>query len=63
MIGAMVVPNELKAWARLRRLDAPSSGPSTEMYGFAATCRMVMPDATTNKASRKRAKRRVDAAG
>ena len=22
MIGAMVVPNELKAWAKLRRLDA-----------------------------------------
>ena len=50
--GANVVPNELKAWDKFNLDDADSSGPSTLMYGLAATCRMVMPPATTNKASK-----------
>ena len=47
----MVVPNELNACAKFNRLDAFSGEPKTEMYGLAATCKMVIPPATTNNAN------------
>ncbi len=50
--GAIVVPSELKACARFRRLDAVSGGPSTATYGLAATCKAVIPAARTINAPR-----------
>ena len=60
---ASEVPKELKAWAKFNLADADSSGPSTLMYGLAATCRMVMPPATTKRASKNKGYIRVAAAG
>ena len=51
--GAMVVPSELNACVRFKRLDAVSGGPRTATYGFAATCNAVMPAASTISAPRK----------
>jgi len=48
-----VVPSELKACAKVRRLDAVCGFPSIEISGLATTCTMVMPEASTNSASRK----------
>ena len=50
--GAMVVPSELNACARLRRDEAVRAGPSAATYGLAATCRTVIPPARTNIASK-----------
>ena len=50
--GNTVVPSELKAWAKVRRLDAVAGAPSIEISGLATTCTMVMPAASTNSASR-----------
>ena len=61
--GAMVVPSELKAWDSVRRAEAVSGLPSTATNGLAATCRSVMPDASTNSASRNSAYERAPAAG
>ena len=49
----MVVPSELKAWVSVSRDDAVSGFPSTATNGLAATCSSVIPDASTNSASRK----------
>ena len=49
----MVVPSELNAWVSVSRDDAVSGLPSTATNGFAATWSSVMPDASTNSASRK----------
>jgi exodeoxyribonuclease VII small subunit len=49
----MVVPSELNACVRFKRLDAVSGGPRTATYGFAATCSAVMPAASTISAPRK----------
>src|SRR3979411_688014 len=50
--GARNVPRELNACVRFRRLDAVSGLPSTVTYGFAATCRHVIPAARTISANR-----------
>ena len=52
-IGAMAVPSEFNACARVRRLELVCSGPSSATYGLAATCSTVMPVASTNSAPRK----------
>jgi len=51
-VGAIVVPSELKAWVSVSRLDAVAASPSTVTYGLAATCKIVMPAASTKKASK-----------
>src|SRR6266436_4402084 len=61
--GAMKVPKELKAWARLSRLAAVAWGPRLVTYGFAETWRPVMPAARITRAVRKRGKDAVAAAG
>ena len=61
--GAMVVPSELKAWVSVSRDDAVSGLPSAATNGFAATCSSVMPEASTNSASRNSSYDRMDAAG
>src|SRR5580704_12070730 len=50
--GASVVPRELKACVKFRRLDAVLSGPKTATYGFADTCKMVIPAASIINAVR-----------
>ena len=50
--GNTVVPSELNACANVRRLCAVDGGPSREINGFATTCTIVMPDASTNNARR-----------
>ena len=50
--GPMVVPSELNACDKFKRLEAVSGGPSTATYGFAATCRAVIPPASTISAPR-----------
>jgi len=45
-MGAIVVPNELKACERFKRLEAPVSEPKTATYGLAATCKTVIPAAS-----------------
>jgi hypothetical protein len=52
IFGAMVVPSELKAWVRSRRLEAVSGLPSRSTQGLADTCRPVMPAAITSSAVR-----------
>ncbi len=47
-----MVPRELKAWAKVRRLWAVAGGPSMEIRGFATTWTMVIPAASTNRAAR-----------
>src|SRR5690242_1868367 len=61
--GAMVVPSELNAWVRFRRLDAVSGLPKRPTYGFAATCRPVIPAARMTSAVRNNAYDATDAAG
>ncbi len=51
--GNTVVPSELKAWAKVRRLCAVCGAPSSEIRGLATTCTIVMPEASTNRATRK----------
>src|SRR5690554_1697299 len=53
-IGAIVVPSELKACERFKRLDAPSGGPNKDAYGFAVICNNVNPRPSTNKAPKNR---------
>src|SRR5580700_4295399 len=50
--GARKVPSELNACVKLRRLDAVAGLPNTVTYGFAATCRHVIPAASTISANR-----------
>ena len=59
----MVVPKELKAWVRFNLLEAVSGGPKTATYGFAATCKAVIPAAKIIKAPRKSGNEAVLAAG
>src|SRR5207244_594316 len=61
--GAIVVPSELNAWARFKRLEAVSGAPSTDTYGFAETCSTVMPAAKTINAARNNGKDGALAAG
>ena len=61
--GANVVPSELKACVSVRRAEADRAGPRMATYGLAATCRMVMPEASTNSAPRHRPYTRCEAAG
>ena len=61
--GAIVVPSELKAWVRFRRLEAVRAGPSTVTYGLAATCSTVTPAASTISAARKSSNEGALAAG
>ncbi len=53
--GKTVVPSELNACANVRRLCAVRAAPSSEISGFATTCTVVMPAASTNSAMRKTA--------
>ena len=50
--GPTVVPSELKACDRFRRLEAPLGLPSSATSGLAATCSRVTPEAMTNRAIR-----------
>jgi hypothetical protein len=43
---------QLKACAKVRRLEELASSPSAAISGLAATCRQVMPPAITNSATR-----------
>src|SRR6478672_7749135 len=61
--GASVVPSELKACVRFRRLEAVRGGPRIATYGFAEVCSMVMPAASTIKAVRNNGNDGIDAAG
>ena len=61
--GASVVPNELKACVRFKRLEAVRGGPRIATYGLAEVCRMVMPAARTINAIRNSGKDGMDAAG
>ena len=61
--GAIVVPSELKACVRSNRLEAVAGLPRTTTYGFAATCRPVMPAARTMSAPRNSGNDAKDAAG
>ena len=47
-----MVPSELNACAKVRRLDADLGSPSAEISGFATTCTTVMPAPSTNSANR-----------
>src|ERR1700691_521826 len=51
--GKIVVPRELNAWAKVSRLWAVAGGPSIEIRGFATTCTIVIPAASTKMAARK----------
>ena len=46
------MPRELNACAKVKRLLAVAGGPSMEISGLATTCTVVMPAASTNRASR-----------
>ena len=59
----MVVPSELKACVRFRRLEAVRAGPSTVTYGLAATCSAVTPAARTISAARNSSNEGALAAG
>ena len=59
----MVVPSELNAWVSVRREEAVSGLPSAATNGLAATCSSVIPEASTNSASRNRLYERAAAAG
>ncbi len=48
-----MVPSELNAWAKVRRLWAVLGSPSMETSGLATTWTMVIPAASTNSAARK----------
>src|ERR1700692_4154526 len=50
--GNMVVPSELNACAKVKRLLAVRAGPSIEIKGFETTWTVVMPEASTNKATK-----------
>ena len=50
--GASIWPTELNAWARFKRLEARACEPSSVTKGFAATCSMVTPAASTKMAER-----------
>src|SRR5205823_677791 len=61
--GASVVPSELKAWVRFKRLDAVRGGPRMATYGFAEVCKTVIPAASTINAVRKTGNDGMEAAG
>src|SRR5215467_12427061 len=61
--GASVVPSELKACVRFKRLDAVRGGPRIATYGLAEVCRMVIPAASTINAVRKTGNDGMEAAG
>src|SRR5258708_35316194 len=61
--GKIVVPRELKACVRFKRLEAVCGFPSTATYGFAATWRIVMPVARMINAARKNGNEGILAAG
>src|SRR5215472_16156181 len=62
-LGAIVVPSELNACVRSNRLEAVSGFPSTTTYGLAATCKPVMPAASTINAPKNRGNEADEAAG
>src|SRR4051794_12273828 len=61
--GKTAVPSELNACVRFNRLEAVCGFPKTATYGFAATCRIVIPVASTINAVRKNGKDGTLAAG
>src|SRR5467141_2246825 len=61
--GKIVVPRELKACVRFKRLEAVCGFPSTATYGLAATWRIVMPVARMINAARKNGNQLILAAG
>src|SRR5438270_9298806 len=61
--GASVVPRELKACAKFKRLEAVRGGPRIATYGFAEVCNIVMPAASTISAVRNSGNDGIDAAG
>src|SRR5579859_7895582 len=61
--GASVVPKELKAWVKFKRLEAVRGGPRIATYGLAEVCKMVMPAASTIRAVRNSGNDGIDAAG
>ena len=62
-VGNAQVASELNAWVSVSRDEAVSGRPSTATNGFAATCRMTMPVASTKNAVRNRPYDRAAAAG
>src|SRR6266571_7127294 len=61
--GKTVVPRELKACVRFKRLEAVWGLPNTATYGFAATWRIVIPVARMISAARKNGNEGIFAAG
>src|SRR5260221_11613176 len=62
-LGASVVPSELKACVRFKRLEAVRGGPRIATYGFAEVCSMVIPAASTISAVRNSGNEGMEAAG
>jgi hypothetical protein len=60
---ARIAPIELKAWARLIRRSAESSGPNSTTKLLAPVSRKASPEATMNRASRNIQYRSMMAAG
>src|ERR1700727_305877 len=61
--GASVVPRELKACVKFKRLEAVRGGPRIATYGLAEVCKTVMPAASTIRALRNNWNDGIDAAG
>src|ERR1700743_1202014 len=61
--GAIVVPKELNACVRFKRLEAVRGGPRTVTYGLAEVCSTVMPAARTISAARNNGNDGREAAG
>ena len=57
------MPSELNACAKVKRLLAVREGPSMEIKGFATTCTVVIPEASTNRASRNNPNKPYEEAG
>src|ERR1700686_5487380 len=62
-LGASVVPSELKACVRFKRLEAVRGGPRIATYGLAEVCSAVIPAASTINAVRNNGNDGSDAAG
>src|ERR1700730_13947614 len=61
--GKIVVPKELNACAKVNRLLVVSGRPNMEIKGLATTCTVVIPEASTNKATRNNPNKPCDDAG
>ena len=62
-VGKMVVPSELNACAKVRRLLAVEARPNMDTKGLATTCTVVIPAASTNSANKNNANTPFEAAG